>query len=82
MFVDIEIISGKILDLLDDKGKSDLYEIKKNINGPEEFIIHSLRWLTQTGFITEDVLTREYTTNGLQKVCKNGEMMVELASKN
>lgn len=70
MFIDIEIISGKILDLLDEKGKLNFYEINEIINKPEESITRSLQWLVLTEFITENALTREYAINDLQPALK------------
>jgi predicted transcriptional regulator len=80
MFIEIEIISGKILDLLDDNEKLNSYEIRKIINEPQELISQSLQWLISTGFITEDALTREYAANGMQKVSKEA-LMDEFVSK-
>ena len=60
VLIEMEIISEKILDLLDDKGELDFFEVKRILNEPGELIGESLRWLIQTGFITEDVITRKY----------------------
>ena len=76
MFIEIEIISGKILDLLDDKGKLNFHEVTENINKPEAFIAQGLQWLLRLGFITEDRLTGEYAINELQKVFKEEGLMV------
>lgn len=76
MRIDIEVISGRILDLLDDKGKLNFYEIKKVINQPDENIVQSLQWLKLTEFISENMSTREYAINDLQNSSKDEGMMV------
>ena len=58
--IEIEMISERILDLLDDKGELNFIEVKRILNEPGELIGESLRWLIQTGFITENVITRKY----------------------
>ena len=60
VLIEMEIISEKILDLLDDKGELNFIEVKRILNEPGELIGESLRWLIQTGFITENVITRKY----------------------
>ena len=60
MLIEIEMISERILDLLDDKGELNFIEVKRILNEPGELIGESLRWLIQTGFITENVITRKY----------------------
>jgi len=83
MYVEIEIISEKILDLLDDKGRLNAHEIRKTINEPEEYITRSLQWLTQTEFITEDLSTGEYAVSDIQKGSPSPSMMArESSSKN
>ena len=76
MFIDIEVTSGKILDLLDDKGKLNFYEIKSTTNAPELLITMSLQWLTEMGFIIEDIKTKKYAINDLQRTFKREEQMV------
>ena len=60
MLIEIDMISERILDLLDDKGELNFIEVKRILNEPGELIGESLRWLIQTGFITENVITRKY----------------------
>jgi len=60
VLIEIEMISERILDLLDDKGELNFIEVKRILNEPGELIGESLRWLIQTGFITENVITRKY----------------------
>ena len=68
MFIDIEVTSGKILALLEDKGRLNFYEIKRIINVRGELIAQCLEWLIRAGYITEDAITREYVINTLQQV--------------
>ena len=82
MFIEIENISEKILNLMDDKGSLDFYEIKENINEPVEFITQSLQWLILTEFIKEDPSTGRYAINGLQDVSKEEVVMTQTISKN
>jgi len=78
MFIEIEIISGKILELLDEKGKLNFYEVRKNMNEPEELITQSLQWLMRGEYVIENAMTGEYTINGLQQVCRKEELIGEI----
>ena len=81
MYIEIEVASGKILDLLDDKRKLNFYEIKSLINEPAGLIAQGLEWLILLGFITEDAITRKYAINDSIKILKE-ELIHGVASRN
>ena len=82
MFIEIEVVSGKILDLLDDKRKLSFYEIKSLIKEPAGFIAQGLEWLVLLRFITEDVITKEYAINDSLKIFREEGLMHGVASRN